>query len=412
MTKQDIIETAFRVWGRKLYLNTSLTDIAGELGVSKPALYRHFESKQRLLDEMSARFFDDYAAFIKGDFERAAAAGSALESVLIMCRIVARYYAQRSGHLAFAIIKVYGTRGAGDMMKELLARGVDLRILNGFDKKKGGYPPLTQMLFTSLTFCFVFFYKSRADGDCPWCCGAPPPPREVEELVNSAEKIMTRGLGLDEGKVNALDYRRLEGAARKQEPPPATSGGIMKAVAEAVAEAGPWDASMCRVASLSGRSKSSLYSHFKTKREMIAKLFLTEFQKIFDCAEKAARCSGVMEEQVYLIVSAVVNYFRARPEVLTAADWVRTRNLDWEAAEMPDPPRFSWLFRGVNLTIQGNTIDFASPAVDRYCHWVMFLIVSTLIGRKKGVDIAGIPQSSIRRLYRFIALGLKGFVES
>jgi AcrR family transcriptional regulator len=38
MTKQDIIKAAFRAWGRELYQTMSLTQIADELNVTKPAL--------------------------------------------------------------------------------------------------------------------------------------------------------------------------------------------------------------------------------------------------------------------------------------------------------------------------------------------------------------------------------------
>ena len=48
MNKDDIISAAFRAWGREGYRKMSLTDVASELGVTKPALYRHFGDKERL----------------------------------------------------------------------------------------------------------------------------------------------------------------------------------------------------------------------------------------------------------------------------------------------------------------------------------------------------------------------------
>ncbi|MDR2783566.1 MAG: TetR/AcrR family transcriptional regulator, partial [Treponema sp.] len=71
MTREDIITTAFDVWGRQFYQSTSLTAIAQALNVSKPALYRHFRNKDDLLNAMYRYFFDVYAAFIKPFYDTA-----------------------------------------------------------------------------------------------------------------------------------------------------------------------------------------------------------------------------------------------------------------------------------------------------------------------------------------------------
>ena len=57
MTKADVIDAAFKAWGRGFYLNTSLSYVARELQVCKPALYRHFRNKQALLNAMIVYFF-------------------------------------------------------------------------------------------------------------------------------------------------------------------------------------------------------------------------------------------------------------------------------------------------------------------------------------------------------------------
>jgi len=81
MTKVEVIEAAFKAWGREFYLNTSLSQVARELGVSKPALYRHFCSKQALLDAMTGHFFDDFADFIREGYEKALETGDSGEKI-------------------------------------------------------------------------------------------------------------------------------------------------------------------------------------------------------------------------------------------------------------------------------------------------------------------------------------------
>ena len=52
MNQEDILQAAFLVWGREAYKKMSLSDVAQELAVTKPALYRHFRNKEALLEAM------------------------------------------------------------------------------------------------------------------------------------------------------------------------------------------------------------------------------------------------------------------------------------------------------------------------------------------------------------------------
>jgi len=54
-TKARILETALELFARKGYLGTSMSDIAGQLGFTKAALYKHYASKQEILDKIVAR---------------------------------------------------------------------------------------------------------------------------------------------------------------------------------------------------------------------------------------------------------------------------------------------------------------------------------------------------------------------
>jgi AcrR family transcriptional regulator len=101
MTRLDIIETAFRVWGRTLYLDTSLSDLVRELGVSKPAIYRHFKNKQALKDAMLQHFYDRYADFIRADFQRSLAVEENIERMCVMIRSQVDFYARNRDDLIF-----------------------------------------------------------------------------------------------------------------------------------------------------------------------------------------------------------------------------------------------------------------------------------------------------------------------
>lgn len=51
-TKEKILEEALKLFARSGYMGTSMNDIASQLGVTKAALYKHYSSKQEILDSI------------------------------------------------------------------------------------------------------------------------------------------------------------------------------------------------------------------------------------------------------------------------------------------------------------------------------------------------------------------------
>ena len=51
-TKEKILEEALRLFAQSGYMGTSMNDIASKLGVTKAALYKHYKSKQEILDSI------------------------------------------------------------------------------------------------------------------------------------------------------------------------------------------------------------------------------------------------------------------------------------------------------------------------------------------------------------------------
>lgn len=54
-TKERILEVALESFAQSGYLGTSMNDIAKQLGITKAALYKHYTSKQEILDRIVER---------------------------------------------------------------------------------------------------------------------------------------------------------------------------------------------------------------------------------------------------------------------------------------------------------------------------------------------------------------------
>ena len=70
-TKKEILEAALELFSVQGFEATSISQIAGAVGIRKASLYSHFESKQAILDELVKEVLKQYAAhsiFAKTDW--------------------------------------------------------------------------------------------------------------------------------------------------------------------------------------------------------------------------------------------------------------------------------------------------------------------------------------------------------
>lgn len=56
-TKENILNTALRLFARDGYEASSVSDIAGELGITKGALYKHYKNKRDIFESIVVRMY-------------------------------------------------------------------------------------------------------------------------------------------------------------------------------------------------------------------------------------------------------------------------------------------------------------------------------------------------------------------
>ena len=59
-TKERILEEALTLFSQNGYAGTSMSDIAGALGITKAALYKHFSAKEEILDALLQKGEEQY----------------------------------------------------------------------------------------------------------------------------------------------------------------------------------------------------------------------------------------------------------------------------------------------------------------------------------------------------------------
>jgi AcrR family transcriptional regulator len=404
VTKAEIIGAAFKVWGREFYLNTSLSRVASELKVCKAALYRHFRNKHALLEAMTIHFCDDFAGFIRTDYEKALKTKDGHEGTSIMTKISIEYFARNVEIFIFLMIKLRDHQlDISNIVKQLQTRGINL----AYSHHPGDFQPLEmRLIYTTLIFFMASFHMKKKS------LVSAPPEASISKIIDMIGSITGQGLGYGIEEIDSLDYEGLEGRVagtiNNIEDDP-----LLKAVAGAVAEAGPWEASMEQVARRSGLSKSSLYCHFKNKQDMLYRLFMTEMGRIIDFAKQGIRQSTVPQEQLYLGIFSIVEYLRSKPDILVALDWIRNRRISIKPAGKPeDRPQlqvFQRLFENLNC-MRAQTPQGSEGLTEEHwlSPWILFLIVNTLMQGNSGQVMKDVPNDDIRFLFRFLTLGIGG----
>jgi len=157
MTKQDIINAAFVVWGRNFYSNMSLTDVAAYLGVTKPALYRHFTNKDALLSALYTDFFDRFAHYLEPNLP-SLHQSEETEQVLGMARIMTSYFIDHKYDFIFFLHLVLGQEKPGRAFRqELEQRGLVLWDVEPDSIKKGSFS-LLRIVSVTMVFSIALFH--------------------------------------------------------------------------------------------------------------------------------------------------------------------------------------------------------------------------------------------------------------
>jgi AcrR family transcriptional regulator len=403
MTKTEIIDAAFKVWGRNFYRKTSLSQLAGELKVSKPALYRHFLNKENLTAAMIERFLDDFAESIRDDFQKSLQTDDADAGITIIVGSISGFFARNAYSLIFSLMNIYERNLDGHtIVQKLNSRGVDLTALQTVIKKKYNnetnesyvISTLVRLIFATLTFLMSNYSIDRN------ALKAPLSDSDTEEITSIICNTVKNGLGYPYEK-GTINFDKLEQQIESNVPV-FQAEPFFKAVAEAVAEAGPWGVTMEMVAKKLGLSKSSLYGHFKNKKDMLRRLFVSEFKKIIEYTKYGINQSKEPTEQLFLGILSIAVYLRSRPEILIAMDWIRTRKLD-----LGKPDKNLEVFRLFEDVDIKHLQIVTEKKEQTTSHWVLFLLLNILT--HPDGSAANVQNNSIRLLYKYVILGLGGF---
>ncbi|MCF7953735.1 MAG: TetR/AcrR family transcriptional regulator [Spirochaetales bacterium] len=353
--KQEIIDTAFKVWGKSSFRNTSLASIAQELGISKTALYRYFSGKEELLNAMEQAFIQLYQEIaqkvIHGRTEDSFV--SAMNS--FNTHFVA-FFADHPYYLSFAQIHFLNKSEIGGLLIDNAASQFQNffpeKIFNALAVSRKQIPAVTRYIVTVASFllvtegCTKMALHPPADqpGSAEAVSFAAASPSEVpassEELIEINSQWVLNGfagssLRHTDAKISHEAFQTIEKECMIRNADIPETNRIFKAVSSVVAEDGLFNATVERVAKQLGMSKSSLYFYFENRDQMLWEIINRERHTIGRMIQERVNHRNYFPEQLYAYFVLFVRYMWERPEILAAMNWYRFQEFDFTPPQDP-----------------------------------------------------------------------------
>ncbi len=318
-TKELILEAAFSFYIKPYIRDFSMSELAAKVGLSKPAIYRHFKNKAELLKEMQNRFFSLVAQVLKSaqeDLEKDAGGEKYLESLIA-------FFAENIQYINYFICEVTVEHDFFDLMDRNLAQcGVMKKMEDIIDLKDEVY---SRARSSFVGISIFFFIKVRKDAEA-----RKENVSNVEQFASSVVEFLRKGLrGFSrEGEAawpseisreRILELERLCSIKNLGLP---EESKIFKAIASVIRKFSTGGVTVERIANELGMAKSTLYFYFENKNQMIFSLVKKEVSLLFTiCQENMAEARN-FSELVYINLMTEINFFLERSSMLSICGWL------------------------------------------------------------------------------------------
>ena len=169
-TKDKILEEALKLFAQSGYMGTSMNDIASKLGVTKAALYKHYKSKQEILDSIIDKMNELDMERVKryempeGDLEKVVAEykETAFDKIKQFTKVQFLHWTEEEFSSCFRkmlTLEQYREPQMAQLYQNYLAGGpltyikLCSRICLGIQEK----PDRQHLIFMDLFFCFTVY---------------------------------------------------------------------------------------------------------------------------------------------------------------------------------------------------------------------------------------------------------------
>jgi AcrR family transcriptional regulator len=421
--KAQIVAGAFEAWGRSAFFQTHLDDVASQLGMTRPALYRHFRGKKALLDAMEDSFLSDYrelggsgcragVAAVAGAGVTAAGAGAGAAASAdpgpeaALDRFVSSRVEFFGGNIAYLYFMMnhVGTHHESAVLAEMMAQTARLGSL--LARAPGVHDPATAGGYVRATVTFFLMRAGLTNQDLrPRTLG----PRDREALATLVSRVCVSGYAVPGRLLERPPMDEIEATCAVAPDELPQEHPILRAVAETVAEHGFGDASIDRIARRAGLTKSSLYFHFRDRGDMFARLLDRHQERLTAIlASRARGVGGGTERRLYCFLVVLGSYFKAAGTIAAVLNWFRCHGyrLRVASAARPDETAIARWLAFLEDALREGSIDPRGVSLTHMAGHLSFVVINHMM--MAGRTTRGVELADLRQIYDLFVHGIQG----
>jgi AcrR family transcriptional regulator len=345
--RQDIINSAFKVWNRNCFFTTSLNDIASSLGLTKQAIYRYFNGKKDLLQAMENQIIQDYNLNTKQLLDTIETyTGKVAVEHYVKNQI--SFFRNHQQYMTFLISIIRLKDSDHKEFQKVLIKQ------SNFFQNKFSIPLSASIYILNLIVFFILIGDQSS----------------LDQLAEKICHIFYNGFGTDLF-VTPDNYDTILRDNRFVKKNPEDEDKILKAISDVVLEEGPEKASMGKIAARLGMTKSSLYFYFKNKEEMIINTMNKQTESFVNFYYNKVSAYSLIEEQIFAHFVVTASMIIELPKTLPLVHWFITRGM---AESLKKPTDFDSYRTFFEQAAKGDFIKTHGTTTDKLIMLVNFCI--------------------------------------
>jgi AcrR family transcriptional regulator len=400
--RAQIIAGAFEAWGRGVFFQTRLDDVAGRLGMTRPALYRHFRGKKALLQAMEDRFLADYRE-LGCSWDTGAVDGGAVAAAHRFVGSRVEFFGANIAYLYFMMNHV-GTHHESGVLGEMAAQTARLAGLLATAPDVYDAPTAADYVRATTTF-----FLMRAGLKNEVLRPRTLAPTEREPLAALVSDLCTSGYAAPGRLRERPPMEEIEATCAVAPHEVPEEHPILRAVAETVAEHGFGDASIDRIARRAGLTKSSLYFHFRDREEMFAKLLERHQERLAAIlASRALRVGGGTERQLYCFLVVLGSYFKTVETIPAVFNWFRYHGYKLRVPNgvRPDEAAMARWLEFLDAPLRDGSLDARGVSLGHIASHLSFSVINHMMMARR--TTREIDLADLRQIYDLFVHGIQG----
>ncbi|WP_407427857.1 TetR/AcrR family transcriptional regulator [Treponema sp.] len=404
-TKELILDAAFSFLEEPRYNMFSMNELAERVGITKPAIYRHFKGKEEVLSAMEKRLFDDLAEYLSK-----INASDAASSKIPLANLI-HYFLQNPNYINYFIAQMSSVQNYEEkVFNELQSRNVPVFLRT--QTISTNVTEFAKHVFSGMT---IFYFVKVQEKFIKMGLVQKVPENFALQIVElMIEGIAKLGPENPDFLIEKLSEQRKNELLQLCKISPEIfpkENKIFTALASVIEKYKFPGVTVERIAEELNMAKSSLYEYFDNKNQMVKTLINRELQLLQTIIIENSAEAKNFTEYVYILIASEIEYFNHRPSIIPICGWLLMGSADdfekaAKDAEKNEGCGNSPWEKRLPRTIRVKGLEFPCP-VEVITDWIKCLPIAFFVESKGKKFTQEQSMECFMQIIDYILFGIK-----